>query len=49
MFLIFDTETTGLIGNKSAPYTDEAAWPRVVQLAWQLHGLDGVLVSSGIF
>ena len=49
MFLIFDTETTGLIGNKSAPYTDEAAWPRVVQLAWQLHGLDGVLVEQRDF
>ena len=49
MYLVFDTETTGLIGNKSAPYTDEAAWPRVVQLAWQLHDLQGVLVEQADF
>lgn len=37
MFLIFDTETTGLPKNYKAPLTDFANWPRLVQLAWQCH------------
>jgi DNA polymerase III subunit alpha len=37
MFLIFDTETTGLPKNYHAPLTDFENWPRMVQLAWQLH------------
>ena len=37
MFLIFDTETTGLPKNYNAPLTDFDNWPRMVQLAWQLH------------
>ena len=47
MFLIFDTETTGLPGSWSAPITDSNNWPRCVQLAWQLHDLDGKLVNRG--
>ncbi|MFM2201534.1 MAG: polymerase subunit alpha, partial [Bacteroidota bacterium] len=46
MFLIFDTETTGLPGNWNAPLTDFGNWPRVVQIAWQLHGADGKLLSA---
>jgi DNA polymerase-3 subunit alpha len=46
MFLIFDTETTGLPGNWNAPLTDFANWPRVVQIAWQLHSVDGKLLSA---
>jgi DNA polymerase-3 subunit alpha len=46
MFLIFDTETTGLPGNWNAPLTDFANWPRVVQIAWQLHATDGKLISA---
>ena len=46
MFLIFDTETTGLPGNWNAPLTDFANWPRVVQIAWQLHAADGKLISA---
>jgi DNA polymerase III subunit alpha len=45
MFLIFDTETTGLPRDKNAPLTDFDNWPRVVQLAWQLHGPKGELLS----
>ncbi|MFT6200291.1 MAG: DNA polymerase-3 subunit alpha, partial [Vicingaceae bacterium] len=37
MFLIFDTETTGLPRNWNAPLTDSDNWPRCVQIAWQVH------------
>ncbi|GAA0872468.1 DNA polymerase III subunit alpha [Gangjinia marincola] len=37
MYLIFDTETTGLPKRWDAPITDVENWPRCVQLAWQLH------------
>lgn len=47
MYLIFDTETTGLPQNYSAPLTDFENWPRCVQLAWQVHDETGQLVSSG--
>ena len=47
MFLLFDTETTGLPKNWNAPLTDFDNWPRVVQIAWQLHGLQGNLISHG--
>ena len=46
MYLIFDTETTGLPGNKQAPLTDFDNWPRVVQIAWQLHDGHGKLLSA---
>ena len=46
MYLIFDTETTGLPQNRQAPLTDFDNWPRVVQLAWQLHDVDGSIVSA---
>ncbi len=47
MYLIFDTETTGLPHNKTAPVEDLDNWPRLVQLAWQLHDAQGNLISSG--
>lgn len=47
MYLIFDTETTGLPKNYNAPLTDSDNWPRLVQLAWQLHGKDGSLIEAG--
>ena len=47
MFLIFDTETTGLPKNWKAPLTDTDNWPRVVQIAWQLHNGSGGLLSAG--
>ena len=46
MFLIFDTETTGLPKRWDAPISDLNNWPRVVQLAWQLHDKDGSLISN---
>ena len=46
MYLIFDTETTGLPHNKTAPITDLDNWPRLVQIAWQLHNKNGKLLSQ---
>ncbi|MDX2360211.1 MAG: DNA polymerase III subunit alpha [Crocinitomicaceae bacterium] len=46
MYIIFDTETTGLPRNWNAPLTDTDNWPRVVQIAWQLHDDMGRLVDS---
>ncbi len=46
MYLIFDTETTGLPHNKTAPITDLDNWPRLVQLAWELHDGKGKLLSQ---
>ena len=37
MYLIFDTETTGLPKRWDAPITDVDNWPRCIQIAWQLH------------
>lgn len=45
MFLIFDTETTGLPRNWNAPITDTDNWPRCIQIAWQLHDEMGVLIE----
>ncbi len=46
MFLIFDTETTGLPINDNAPLNDFDNWPRLVQLSWQLHDAKGQLVDA---
>jgi len=45
MYLIFDTETTGIPRNKTAPLTDLENWPRLVQIAWQLHDNKGKIIS----
>ena len=45
MYLIFDTETTGLPKNWSAPITDTDNWPRCIQIAWQLHDEFGNLIE----
>jgi DNA polymerase III subunit alpha len=45
MYLIFDTETTGIAHNKTAALSDLENWPRMVQLAWQLHDKHGKLLS----
>jgi len=37
MYLIFDTETTGLPKRWKAPISDTDNWPRCIQIAWQLH------------
>ena len=49
MYLIFDTETTGLPRNWNAPLNDLENWPRVVQIAWQLHGKKGDLLEAKSF
>jgi hypothetical protein len=49
MYLIFDTETTGLPRNFNAPITDTSNWPRVVQLAWQLHDELGNVIEHKDF
>ncbi len=41
MYLIFDTETTGLPKRWDAPITDLDNWPRCIQIAWQLHDAMG--------
>ncbi|WP_338793763.1 DNA polymerase III subunit alpha [Bernardetia sp. MNP-M8] len=46
MYLVFDTETTGLPKNFNAPVTDSENWPRLVQIAWQLHDKTGNLLSA---
>ena len=45
MYLIFDTETTGLPKSYDAPLSDFDNWPRLVQLAWQIHDMNGELVD----
>ncbi len=45
MFLIFDTETTGLPNNWKAPITDSENWPRMVQISWQIHDKKGELIE----
>ncbi|MDN5211186.1 DNA polymerase III subunit alpha [Fulvivirgaceae bacterium BMA12] len=49
MYLIFDTETTGLPKNYNAPITDLDNWPRLVQIAWQLHDSKGKLIDAQNF
>ncbi|MEX2594975.1 MAG: DNA polymerase III subunit alpha [Anditalea sp.] len=49
MYIIFDTETTGLPRDYNAPVTDLDNWPRLVQLAWQLHDEKGKLLSNNSF
>ena len=44
-FLIFDTETCGLPRSRNVdPTEDFDNWPRMVQLAWQLHDQTGALL-----
>jgi DNA polymerase-3 subunit alpha len=49
MFLIFDTETTGLPKRWNAPITDSENWPRCIQVAWQLHDAHGKLIDHKDF
>ena len=46
MYIVFDTETTGLPKNWNLPYTDTDNWPRCIQIAWQLHDKNGKLIES---
>ncbi len=45
MYLIFDTETTGLPKRWDAPISDTENWPRCIQIAWQLHDAMGNLIE----
>jgi DNA polymerase-3 subunit alpha len=49
MYLIFDTETTGLPKRWDAPVTDTDNWPRCIQIAWQLHDEMGRLIENHDF
>ena len=46
MYLIFDTETTGLPKDWKKPFTDTDNWPRAIQIAWQLHDDLGELIEA---
>jgi DNA polymerase III epsilon subunit-like protein len=37
MYLVFDTETTGLPKNYGAPVEDLDNWPRIVQIGWAFY------------
>ncbi len=45
MYLIFDTETTGLPKRWGAPISDTDNWPRCIQIAWQLHDEMGKVIE----
>ncbi len=47
MYLVFDTETTGLPKRYNAPISDTDNWPRCVQIAWQLHDAMGNVLEHG--
>lgn len=49
MYLIFDTETTGLPKRWDAPISDTDNWPRCVQIAWQLHDALGNCIEQEDF
>ena len=49
MYLIFDTETTGLPKSWNAPMTDTDNWPRCIQIAWQLHDEMGNVLEHNDF
>jgi DNA polymerase-3 subunit alpha len=46
MYLIFDTETTGLPKRWNAPISDTDNWPRCIQIAWQLHDAMGNCIEN---
>ena len=49
MYLIYDTETTGLPLRPDAPVSDTENWPRMVQIAWQLHDEMGNIIEHQDF
>lgn len=46
MYIIFDTETTGLPRDWKAPVSQVDNWPRLVQLGWMLFDANKQLVSE---
>jgi DNA polymerase-3 subunit alpha len=49
MYIIFDTETTGLPKDWNLDYTHTDNWPRAVQIAWQIHDEWGNLLEAKDF
>jgi DNA polymerase-3 subunit epsilon len=49
MYLVFDTETTGIPRDHDAPASDIGNWPRLVQIAWLLADGEGHEVRSQAF
>jgi DNA polymerase-3 subunit alpha len=49
VFIIFDSETTGLPDNYQADVTDVDNWPRIVQLSWQVYTVKGELFKENNF
>jgi len=47
MYLLFDTETTGLPRSWNAKMEDVNNWPRLVQIAWLEYDEDGKEISKG--
>ena len=46
IYRFFDTETTGLPGDWSAPVSALSNWPRLVQIAWLLYDERGAGISK---
>lgn len=46
MYLIFDTETTGLPKDYNAPISDSDNWPRMVQIAWLKYDSSGKQIAE---
>jgi DNA polymerase III epsilon subunit-like protein len=46
MYLIFDTETSGLPRNWSAPASDVDNWPRMIQIGWFCCDASGQVLRS---
>jgi len=46
MYLVFDTETTGLPKDWKAPVSDLDNWPRLVQIAWSRYDSSGNKTSD---
>ncbi|WP_185857721.1 DNA polymerase III subunit alpha [Blattabacterium cuenoti] len=49
MYLIVDTETTGLPVSYNLPITHIDNWPRIVQISWQSHDMIGDLIDFKSF
>lgn len=48
MYLVFDSETTGLPLDWKAPMTKLDNWPRVIQLAWAFYDVEYNLVEKRV-
>lgn len=46
VFIVFDTETTGLPRNYKASIKEVDNWPRIIQLAWVIYDDEGIELKS---